>query len=381
MALVKCPKCQGQISSRAIVCSHCGIVIEEYLENQEMLFLIEKERKKHNIICPECQGEASSGDEICPHCGFPIGDKEAVAQAEELRVKTERNEAEEQKNKSKGKQQKKQKGQASSYLMLFFSFLVAGFIAAKLDAYANPGRVLLLFIAIFVIYIWVVVSGDNRTNKELEQYVKRDTMSEVFIKARHQGFVPSIVVSDPNNRYCISVDNESKRFLVKNTLGGKYYIYQFSELVDFELNQDGTSILSGNEIDALMGGFLFGTTGAVIGASKRREVQEYCSSLYVALTVNNIGNFWVKIPLITRVTPKSSREYSFAVERAKEMIALLRLVKNNSENGNPVLPVGSEVPQVSSEAVETIKEYRELVNLGIITWEEYEQKRKELSNI
>ncbi|MGM9600925.1 MAG: hypothetical protein ACI3W5_04965 [Faecousia sp.] len=91
MALIKCPKCQGQISSRATTCAHCGIVIEEYLKEQAMLSFIEEERRKHIIICPECQGEAYNDDEICPHCGFPVGDKEAVALAEEeLRVKTER---------------------------------------------------------------------------------------------------------------------------------------------------------------------------------------------------------------------------------------------------------------------------------------------------
>lgn len=265
--------------------------------------------------------------------------------------------------------------------MLLLSFLVVVCIAVKFGTYENSEKVtLFLFIVIFAIYLGVVFSRDNRTSKELEQNVKRDTMTEVFVKAGHDGFIPSTVVSDPNNRYCISVDNESKRFLVKNTLSANYYIYQFSELVDFELSQDGTSILSGNEIDALMGGILFGTTGAVIGASKRREVQEYCSSLYVALTVNNIGGFWVKIPLITSATLKSSRKYSYAIERAKEMIALLRLIKNNSENSKAVLPVGSDVAQVSLEAAETIKEYRELVNLGIITREEYEKKRRELSN-
>ena len=101
MALVKCPKCQGQISSRAIVCAHCGIVVEEYLKEQAMLSFIEEERKKHIIICPECQGEASSDDEICPHCGFPVGDKEAVAQAEESWVKNERSKAEEEKTSKK----------------------------------------------------------------------------------------------------------------------------------------------------------------------------------------------------------------------------------------------------------------------------------------
>lgn len=377
MALVKCPKCQGQISSRAIVCAHCGIVVEEYLKEQAMLSFIEEERKKHIIICPECQGEASSDDEICPHCGFPVGDKEAVAQAEEIWVKNERSKAEEEKNK-----QKKEHGYASGCLVLLLSFLVVGCIAVKFGTYENSEKVtLFLFIVIFAIYLGVVFSRENRTSKELEQNVKRDTMTEVFVKAGHDGFIPSTVVSDPNNRYCISVDNESKRFLVKNTLSANYHIYQFSELVDFELSQDGTSILSGNEIDALMGGILFGTTGAVIGASKRREVQEYCSSLYVALTVNNIGGFWVKIPLITSATLKSSREYSYAIERAKEMIALLRLIKNNSENSKAVLPVGHTVPPISSETVEIIKEYKELMDLGLITREEYEQMRKELSNI
>lgn len=300
-------------------------------------------------------------------------------------------EVEEQNNKLGDRRQQIEKGQTSGCLVFVFSFLAVVYVAGSLGLEANSGWVaLLIIIATIIVFVCVLVSRENKTNDKLERYreeikveqhQKRDVMSEVFIRANLEGFVPTTVIYDPDNRFCISVDNHSKRFLVKNTPGTRYTIYRFSDLIDFELSQDGMSILSGNEREALMGGILFGTTGAVIGASTSREVQEYCSSLYVALTVNNIESFRVKIPLITERTSKASRKYSFALERAKEMIALLQLIKNDPEKNNPVLPVGRTVPQISSETVEMIKEYKELMDLGIITKEEYEQKRKELSNI
>ncbi len=56
MALIKCSECDGDISSSAKTCPHCGIKIS-----------LSK--------CPEC-GKKLKGDESnCPDCGYPVGKK------------------------------------------------------------------------------------------------------------------------------------------------------------------------------------------------------------------------------------------------------------------------------------------------------------------
>ena len=57
MALVKCPDCQGKLSTLAKKCPHCG-----------------RPLKKNELApCPECGEIIDSSADICRACGFPIG--------------------------------------------------------------------------------------------------------------------------------------------------------------------------------------------------------------------------------------------------------------------------------------------------------------------
>ena len=134
------------------------------------------------------------------------------------------------------------------------------------------------------------------------------------------------------------------------------------------------STISSRANDALVGGVLFGATGAVVGASKSKDIEEYCSSLSIGLIVNSASDFRIQIPVISRRISKSSPEYAYAVERAKQMVALLSLIKKVNEQ---------DLANNSSEldAIEAVKKYKELLDLGIINQEEFEIKRKELLNI
>lgn len=56
MALIKCSKCQKEISSSAKVCPHCGF-------------------KNEIKVCPECNQIIDSNEKACPTCGFPLHNK------------------------------------------------------------------------------------------------------------------------------------------------------------------------------------------------------------------------------------------------------------------------------------------------------------------
>ena len=55
MAMIKCPKCGGDISDKSEKCVHCG-------ES-----LLKEERK-----CEECGEKLKSKDKVCPKCGCPV---------------------------------------------------------------------------------------------------------------------------------------------------------------------------------------------------------------------------------------------------------------------------------------------------------------------
>lgn len=68
MAMIKCPECGAEISTRAVSCVKCGLPMSEI------------------YICPEC-GEVMfrSGKTVCSKCGCPIEDNPYVVNTESQR--------------------------------------------------------------------------------------------------------------------------------------------------------------------------------------------------------------------------------------------------------------------------------------------------------
>lgn len=58
MALIPCPKCGGQVSSYASKCPHCGEVLQQASQNND-------------ITCPECGTPYEPSLAACPNCGEP----------------------------------------------------------------------------------------------------------------------------------------------------------------------------------------------------------------------------------------------------------------------------------------------------------------------
>ena len=55
MAIIKCPECEGTLSSSAKQCIHCGADL---------------------TVCPECETAFVGNISVCPECGFEMSLKE-----------------------------------------------------------------------------------------------------------------------------------------------------------------------------------------------------------------------------------------------------------------------------------------------------------------
>lgn len=302
-------------------------------------------------------------------------------------------ELKEQQHKVTKKEAEIEKNQPSGCLVFGMVFLGVVWLFSEIGAAADGAFIWVVIIAVFAIVMMIRHSTKQeqldalKANIKKEQALKRSEMEQVFESAKQNSFSSTTTVTDPNGKYCIAADDNSKRFLVKSETGTKYRIYNYADLIDYELSQDGASTISSRAGDALVGGILLGTTGAVVGASKSRDIQEYCSSLYVSLTVNDSSNIRIQIPFISGKVLKTSSEFTYAVERAKEMIALLQFIQTGGNRAQLVqvlkkkLDVDKQQTSLDPTAIEAVKQYKELLEAGLISQEEYEMKRKELLKI
>ena len=169
------------------------------------------------------------------------------------------------------------------------------------------------------------------------------------------------------------VDNTNKKWAVKEGRNSPVQILNFTDLIEFEIYEDGNSIANGRAGSALAGGLLFGVVGAVVGASRSKKVENTCSSLQLRVTVNDFNRSERVLTFIKTETKKDSFIYKNILGACKTMASTLSYIQNDGK----LLEMN-----LTSESQRTIEEkirqLSELMKDGLINNSEFEEKRKEL---
>ena len=124
------------------------------------------------------------------------------------------------------------------------------------------------------------------------------------------------------------VDNTNKRWTVKTGRKQAVKIYSYSDLLEFEVYEDGDSIAKGKIGSALVGGLLFGVAGAVIGSAGKKGIKNTCRVLQLRIKVNDLQRPEIVMNFINIETKKDSLVYRSNFEMAKNMAATLSFIQN-----------------------------------------------------
>ena len=275
---------------------------------------------------------------------------------------------------------------------------VGVFVLLAIGFGSMVGETGIIIILVIAIVAGIVVAFVNKSNREQaasnaaqiaesQQASRRKSMENMMTRAKSEGFVFSKSVVNMQNTCCLALDSANQKFLVK--VDSAWKILPFGQLVSYELCRDGSSIVSGNAGGALVGGLLFGAVGAVAGAAGPRNVDKYCSELYISIVDKAAQRY--RIPLVTERISENSADYRVAIERARDMLSILDAVSagskemKTSEQPSERAIHAIETPQpvsegLSDETVRALKNYKELLDSGIITQEEFDNKKHELLN-
>lgn len=162
-------------------------------------------------------------------------------------------------------------------------------------------------------------------------------------------------------------------------------VYRFNELIEFELLEDDSQVSSGGVGRALVGGALFGGAGAIVGGiTGPKKTKKIVESLVIRLTVDDIDNPIIMLPLITSKTKTSSKEYTEAFMLSQKIISTLNVITSNQDEKVQKIEV-INTPNVELvtdyDPYEELKKVKDLLDMGIITQEEFDAKKKELLNL
>jgi len=103
--------------------------------------------------------------------------------------------------------------------------------------------------------------------------------------------------------------------------------YRYSDILEYELLEDGFSVTKGGLGRALVFGAVTSGIGAIVGAvTAPKTTRSVCESLKIKVTVNDINNPAVFINFITSKTKTNSIEYKERYKTAQETLSLLNVI-------------------------------------------------------
>lgn len=189
-------------------------------------------------------------------------------------------------------------------------------------------------------------------------------------------FVPTAAVSN-----YFAVNEETRQWAVARGIipsFRKAVPYSYDDIVDYELLEDGTSITKGGLGNAVVGGVLFGSVGAMVGGmTGTRKTSSKCTNLMIKITVNNVSEPVEYIKLISSPTDKRSAVYKKAFFNAQQILSMLQVICSQCADDMEERKVETSELSVMDE----IRKYKKLLDEGIITDEEFRAKKAQLLNL
>ena len=173
-------------------------------------------------------------------------------------------------------------------------------------------------------------------------------------------------------------DDDNKWFVLpKGIFSSKIdnsYVFKYEDIIDFEVLEDGTSITKGGFGKALVGGAVFGLAGAIAGGTSKKTKQ-ICTKLEIKITTKNIDNPVLYINLISGEFKKDSFIYKTASRSVQNILSKFQIIINQLESEK-----GMQAKNISNDisVADGIKKFKELLDMGAITQEEFDTKKKEL---
>ncbi|MFN2937731.1 SHOCT domain-containing protein [Lachnospiraceae bacterium YH-ros2226] len=156
-------------------------------------------------------------------------------------------------------------------------------------------------------------------------------------------------------------------------------VHNYSDLVSYEYQEDGGTVVSGGVGRAVVGGALFGSVGAVVGAATgKKKLADFVNSMKIRLTVKDMNNptEYIDMNPVRIRMKRGSGQYRKNLEETQEILSCLELIIRENQKS-----LSASENSKAADAADEILKYKKLLDAGAITQEEYEAKKKQLLNL
>lgn len=200
--------------------------------------------------------------------------------------------------------------------------------------------------------------------------IKQRIQQRIENLAKYQSFSPTdsvpghLEIDRVNKLWCVPIPDKKNPDL-----------FSFSDLLEYELSEDGTSVTKGGLGSAVVGGLAFGGVGAIVGGGLGKKQKDIVTSMSVAITIRNDFVSRIEIPLISSETKKGSFIHSGMKDIGNRIVSLLNVISSTVQNEAPQPSVSSSV---GTSAADELLKFKQLLDIGALTQDEYDAKKKQL---
>lgn len=191
-------------------------------------------------------------------------------------------------------------------------------------------------------------------------------------------------IDEGNKMWCVPHFSQwSNKFIKEKTV-----FHLFSDIKGFEIQDESKKIISttsktsGGLGSAAVGGLLFGVPGAIVGGmTGGRRTKEYASTTLDKHFIIHIILDDIAIPCVDI--------YCDDKKAINEITSILYLIieKNNEEKNNKksdekeLKLAQQDIVNNSSKVADTLKKFKELLDIGAITQEEFDNEKRQLLHV
>lgn len=232
------------------------------------------------------------------------------------------------------------------------------------------------FIMLLSISISVLLRSKQKANtNNLIENLKSDK-ERILDKLEEEGFYSTYIMLSLDN-VGVLIDENNKKLAVCRGNNQPIKIFNFKDILSYEMLENGSQEIQGNGFSTYAAGQLFGVNAAIASASGPKNIEQFCTSLYIIIHTKEIKDENPQIVLISGKVNKNNQLYSILYNFGKEIIITLDKIANaNNEIDKKVDNI--ENKEINNSVADEIKKFKELLDAGAITQKEFDKKKKEL---
>ena len=187
-------------------------------------------------------------------------------------------------------------------------------------------------------------------------------------------YTKRILIDKEKNNITILNKGNLDKTTNKVNISPPYTYLTFEDINSYEVICDKQVINNDMLKNTASGKYVADGVGALVGALSSLNSGEYITNLQIKLNINNFDNPCVYINYITRKIKANSQMAKDLIKMCDEDLAKLEIILKKEETVSPQ-------ETLIKDPIEEVKKLKELLDMGILTQEEFDKKKKELLNL